>query len=94
LLAGRSRLRSQEASDWKKSTEQKLQRDPGSEAERNESVSDISNFQDPIPHLGEKTSFKMAQGGNFGGPRGGGGKSTRKIFIGGKYFKNHIPNIC
>ena len=34
------------------------------------------------------------QGGNFGGPRGGGGKSTRKIFIGGKYFKNHIPNIC
>ena len=53
MLAGRSRLRSQEASDWKKSTEQKLQRDPGSEAERNESVSDISNFQDPIPHLGE-----------------------------------------
>lgn len=61
MLAGRSRLRSQEASDWKKSTEQKLQRDPGSEAERNESVSDISNFQDTIPHLGEKTSFKMAQ---------------------------------
>lgn len=45
----------------KRQEEQRLQRDPGSEAERNESVSDISNFQDPIPHLGEKQSFKMAQ---------------------------------
>ena len=49
--------RSQEASDWKS----RDCRDPGSEAERNESVSDIYQIQDPIPHLGEKQSFKMAQ---------------------------------
>lgn len=45
----------------KRLEEQRLQRDPGSEAERNESVSDIYQIQDPIPHLGEKQSFKMAQ---------------------------------
>ena len=54
-----------------------LQKDPDPKQK------EISNFQDTIPHLGEKPNFKMAQGGNIGGPRGSGFKSTRKIFIEG-----------